>query len=45
MIGKILCWLGLHDWVTVARGDDGDSAPIIMKQCSRCPAIKRFWRE
>lgn len=37
-MGKLLCWLGRHDWALVYAPMGCDS--IFVHQCRRCSAIK-----
>ena len=39
MIGRLLCWLGLHDWHPTLLNWSSDEVRFWTETCDRCGAI------
>lgn len=37
MLGRLLCWLGLHDYVETWRNQQGTTVYSVGGYCRRCP--------
>ncbi|MBM66081.1 MAG: hypothetical protein CMH55_07600 [Myxococcales bacterium] len=40
MLGRLLCWLGVHGWTTTF-GRNSDTLPEMYRCCGRCLRVER----